>query len=88
MKTSSGAAGAGDGVRIAAIPSDPRFDTYDIAIEGDVLLAGRDSDRTRVGDLVRRVTTVADRVEERLLERDEPLATFHKGLHEESGYER
>ncbi len=77
-------------IRVGAILDDNYKLTYDLTIEGDVIL-GTDPihDSTRVGLLVRRVTTAADRMERALLPgRDEPLPTFRKDLEEEVGRER
>lgn len=70
-------------VQVAAI-FDPRFQTYDLAIERETLLAGEQHDLARVDDLLEDVVEAADLLEARLLERDEPLATFRKDLEREA----
>ncbi len=77
-------------IRVGAILEENDKLTYDLTVEGDVLL-GKDPihDSTRLGLLVRRVTTAADRMERALLPgSDEPLPTFRKELEEEVCRER
>jgi hypothetical protein len=81
---------AENSIRVGAILEENDNLTYDFTVEGDVLM-GKDQvhDSTRIGLLVRRVATAADRMERALLPgKDEPLAKFRKGLEEEAGRER
>lgn len=75
------------GVRIGAV-YDEKIQSYDLTIEGDVLLGGPDTDLTRVGWLLGEVTQVADRLEERLLGGDQPMPTFRDDLALEVSHER
>ncbi len=71
-------------VRIGAI-LDTADRSYDMTVEGDVLLGDAEHDATRVGALILRVTTQADWLERHLLPgRDEPLDTFENDLRQES----
>jgi len=63
-----------------ALVRDDRVESYDVTIEDDVLLGEESSDAERVKDLVLRTCHEADRLEEELLTRDQPLATFRKQL--------
>lgn len=77
-------------IRIGAILQEEGDVSYDLTVEGDVLFGDNPvHDSTRMGLLVRRVTTDADRLERALLPgKDEPLPTFRKELEEEVGRER
>ena len=59
--------------------------TYDLTVEGEVLISNDEStDTVRVAQLVRRATLEADRLENmHLLGRDEPLQTFKNDLEKE-----
>jgi hypothetical protein len=73
------------GVKIGAIlTQDER--TYDLTVEGDVLLAARiDSDATRISMLISRIARQADALERELLSgHDEVLETFRAELLEEN----
>jgi hypothetical protein len=74
-------------VRIGAV-YDARFDSYDVTVEADTTLAGHDHDRARVARLIHRVVEAADRIENVLLQVDEPFATFRTDLELEPVYER
>lgn len=76
------------GVRLGATHADSQFDTYDLTAEGDVLLGPVAYDMDRIGALVRRVVTVADRIEEQILEQDTPLDAFREDFGEEATFER
>jgi hypothetical protein len=75
-------------IRIGAIQMEDS-QTYNLTVEGDVIL-GTDPvhDSTRVGLMIRRVVTSADKLERDLLRLDEPMPTFRKDLKEEVGRER
>ena len=71
-------------VQVSAIYDD-RFETYNLAVEREVLLAKNpSSDRERVSGLVKAVVQAADVLEASLLERDEPMETFRKDLKQEA----
>jgi hypothetical protein len=74
-------------VRIGAV-YDTRFDSYDLTVESDTTLASPDHDRARVARLIQRVVEAADRIEDVLLQVDEPFATFRSDLELEPVYER
>ena len=76
-----------DLVRIGAV-YDARFDSYDLTVESDTTLASPGHDRARLARLVQRVVEAADRIENVLLQVDEPLATFRSDLELEPSYER
>lgn len=62
--------------------------SYDLTVEGEVLLAANaDCDTARVGPLIRRVTRQADVIELQHLSRDEPLRVFREDLAKESAHE-
>lgn len=61
-----------------------RFDSYDLAVEADVLLRGPAHDAELVAGLIRQVTVAADELEQVLLDVDEPMATFEADLKEET----
>jgi hypothetical protein len=73
--------------RVAAV-YDPRFDTYNLTVEDDVLLAEERFDTERVTSLLRRVVQAADKLEERLLGVDQPMDVFRDDLELEPAYER
>ena len=60
-------------VQLLAIP-DARYRTYDLAVDGEVLLGKETCDAVRVGNLVQRVVEEADAIEEELLGIDTPFA--------------
>jgi hypothetical protein len=66
-----------------ALEKNPRYESYDIAIEGDVLLGGAEHDMDRARKLIERVVGVADRIEEQLLLQDAALSTLAAGLNSE-----
>lgn len=67
---------------------DPRFEQYDLTVEGDVLLGRASSDAARVAWLIQSVATAADSLEEKLLEIDNDPAAFIEGLGREVEFER
>jgi hypothetical protein len=73
-------------VRIGAVATTQEDDTYDLTVEGDVLLADTaNADAERIALLVKKVTGEADALEQRHLPgKDEALATFYKQLTEET----
>jgi len=73
--------------KIGAIPA-AADRSYNLTVEDDVLLCGDgEVNAVRVANMVRRVTTEADRLEHLHLEgRDEPLTTFKKDLGNEMKY--
>ena len=75
------------GVRIGAVYNET-IQSYDLTIEGDVLLGDPGTDLERVRWLLGQVTQVADRLEERLLGGDQPMATFRADLTLEVSHER
>jgi hypothetical protein len=77
----------GAGVRIGAV-YDERIQSYNLTVEGDILLGSPEADVYRVRWLLGRVTEVADRLEQSLLGTDEPMATFRNDLEFEITYER
>jgi hypothetical protein len=62
--------------------------TYDLTVEGDVLLAARpEDDALRVGMLISRVASTADALEQEFLPgQDEVLDTFHHDLVKEADH--
>jgi hypothetical protein len=60
-----------------------KFEQYDVAAEGDVVLVEAAHDAALVSDLIRRVTAAADQLERELLGTDEPLASFEDNMKEE-----
>lgn len=63
-----------------AIERNPRFDAYDVAVEGDIVLGDRAHDETRTRTLIGSVIAVADRIEDRVLNRDASLPAMTPGL--------
>ncbi|MFP2903664.1 DEAD/DEAH box helicase family protein [Pyxidicoccus sp. 3LFB2] len=72
----------GHAVRLS-VTRDERFDTYDVAVEVDVILAAPRFDGELVASAVRRATTAADQLERTLLQIDAPLDAFRENLEEE-----
>jgi hypothetical protein len=78
----------GSGIRIAAV-FDQKLNSYDITIEGDVLLGDRHEEcGARVSWLLQSVAKAADRMEEKLLEIDQPMQSFREDLVTETTYGR
>ncbi len=77
----------GTGVRIGA-EYDERMSSYNLTIEGDVVLGDRRHDAERVKWLLQQVTAVADHLEEAVLEKDQPMAAFRDDLAGEASYAR
>jgi len=77
----------GIGVRLSVFEDD-RFKSYNVAIEGDVMLGAASSDTARVQWLLDRVTQVADRLEEEVLRIDQGMEVFRDALKNEPAYER
>ncbi len=77
----------GRSAKVAAV-YDPRFDSYNLTVEDDVLLSDQRHDGERVAALVTRVVAVADLIEERLLQLDQPMDTFRDDLELEPAYDR
>jgi hypothetical protein len=73
--------------KVAAV-YDPRFDSYNLTVEDDVLLTDQRFDTERVAALVVRVVEAADLIEERLLQLDQPMETFRDDLELEPAYDR
>lgn len=72
----------GHAVRLS-VTRDDHFETYDVAVETDVVLSEARSDGELVALAVRRATTAADQLERVLLMIDAPMDTFRKNLEEE-----
>lgn len=77
----------GTGVRLAVFEDD-RFKSYNVTIEGDVMLGAPSSDAARVEWLLHRVTQVADKLEEQILGVDQNMDVFRDALKQEAAYER
>lgn len=77
----------GTGVRLTVFEDD-RFKSYNVTIEGDVMLESAATDAARVQWLLDRVTLVADRLEERVLGTDQSMEVFRDSLKHEPAYER
>jgi hypothetical protein len=77
------------GIKIGAIVTSEER-TYDLTVEGDVLLAARvEDDATRVGMLISRVVAAADGLEQEFLPgQDEILDTFRRDLAKEANHGR
>jgi len=73
--------------KVAAV-YDPRFDSYNLTVEDDVVLAEERYDAERVAELVTRVVRAADVVEKHLLHIDQPMDTFREDLELEPTYDR
>ncbi|MDB4912386.1 MAG: hypothetical protein JWM95_30 [Gemmatimonadetes bacterium] len=63
-----------------ALERNERYESYDVAIEGDVLLGPVENDLERAKALILAVVTTADRMEKVLLERDASMAVLSAGL--------
>ncbi|MGH7463330.1 MAG: hypothetical protein ACREMA_20165, partial [Longimicrobiales bacterium] len=74
-------------VRVGAV-YDPRFEQYDLTVEGDVLLGKADADLPRVGWLLETVVSAADKMEQALLELDLDPSLFQEDLARETEVER
>jgi hypothetical protein len=72
----------GHAVRLSAT-RDERVDTYDVAVETDVVLGEARFDGELVASVVRRAATAADQLEHALLQVDAPMDDFRKDLEEE-----
>jgi hypothetical protein len=72
----------GHAVRLS-VTRDTRFETYDVAVETDVVLSAARFDGELVALAVRRATAAADQLEQVLLTTDAPMDTFRKDLEEE-----
>lgn len=66
-----------------ALERNERFESYDVAIEGDVLLGDPPHDIERARSMIHNVITTADRIEDLVLGRDEPLSAVAGGLNSE-----
>jgi hypothetical protein len=77
------------GIKIGAIVTNEER-TYDLTVEGDVLLTARpENDAARVGMLLSRVVNAADALEQEFLPgQDEVLDTFHHDLVKEANHGR
>jgi hypothetical protein len=76
------------GVRVCAL-HDPKMDSYNLTIEGDVLLSTTgDHDVDRGAWLLASVTGAADRAERLLLKTDHPMSTFRSKLGSEVDFDR
>jgi hypothetical protein len=76
------------GVRVCA-EHDPKFDSYNLTVEGDVLLhSSAETDGARVTWLLDAVTSAADRLERLLLGSDTDIDTFREDLASEVAVER
>ena len=81
------AAAFGTGVRLTVFEDD-RFKSYNVTIEGDVMLGSPANDAARVQWLLNRVTLVADRLEEKVLGTDQSMEVFRDSIKHEPAYER
>lgn len=70
-------------VQVAAI-YDPKFETYNLAVEREVLLSGPAHDLDRVEALIEAVVDAADDLEARLLQTDQAIGVFREDLNRES----
>jgi len=77
----------GAGVRVAGVFKQD-LESYDLTIEGDVVLGSPSSDGRRVSGLLRQVAAVADRIEEVMLREDKPMSVVRDDLEKEATYER
>jgi hypothetical protein len=75
------------GVRLTVFEDD-RFKSYNVTIEGDVVLGPATADLERVQWLLDRVTLVADRLEKEILELDQSMDVFRDAIKHEPAYER
>jgi Type III restriction enzyme, res subunit/Helicase conserved C-terminal domain len=66
-----------------ALERNERFESYDVAIEGDILLGAPPYDLGRARDLIHAVITAADRLEDQVLGQDLALPALSPGLHTE-----
>lgn len=57
-----------------------RYESYDVAVEGDVLLGDPHFDRARAESLIRSLAEAADRIEQELLNHDYSLVEVDKGI--------
>ncbi len=62
--------------------------SYNLTIEGDVLLGDPRYDAERVRWLLKQVTDVADHLEEAVLSKDQPMSEFRVDLEGEANYAR
>jgi hypothetical protein len=69
-------------VRLTAT-QDERFNTYDVAVETDIVLGDARFDGELAASAVRRAASAADQLERALLEIDAPMDQFRKNLEEE-----
>lgn len=66
-----------------ALERNERYEAYDVAVEGDILLGAARHDVDRARDLIKAVIGTADRIEDQVLGRDEPLTALAAGLNSE-----
>jgi hypothetical protein len=69
-------------VRIA-LEANERYESYDVAVEGDVLLGDARFDRERAQLLIRSIVEAADRIERELLSHDYSLQEVEEGINAE-----
>lgn len=72
-------------VQVAAV-YDPKFETYNLATEREVLLGPENQDLTRIESLIETVVQAADDLEAKLLKLDQPLELFREDLSRESDH--
>ena len=70
-------------IQIAAI-YDPKFETYNLATEREILLGSEAHDLPRIETLIEDVVQSADDLEARLLGSDQALSIFREDLSRES----
>jgi superfamily II DNA/RNA helicase len=68
-----------------SIETNEKFEAYDVAIEGDVLLGAEEADRSRASFLIREVVQTADDLERAIYSRDARLADVESEMNLE-GY--
>jgi hypothetical protein len=69
-------------VRIA-LEANERYESYDVAVEGDVLLGDARFDRERAQLLIQSIVEAADRIERELLSHDYSLKEVEEGINAE-----
>jgi hypothetical protein len=69
-------------VRIA-LEANERYESYDVAVEGDVLLGDECLDRERAQLLIRSIAEAADKIERELLSHDYSLLEVEQGINAE-----
>jgi hypothetical protein len=71
-----------------SIVADPKFDSYDVAVEGDLLLGSEAADRRRFEVMMRSVLQTADSAEHELFHKDDRLEKVRSDLDREGSVAR